>query len=99
MCLCHGSPKQGVVRDLTIRVTTPELDTQTDDFDRGAYVRFGSKADIRLSISIIKRFEQFDGLPLGNLKTISAIHDAFVKAGIEFMGTPDENLSLRLRTK
>ena len=52
-----------------------------------------------VSISTIKRFEQFDGLPSGNMKTISAVHDSFVQAGIEFLGTPDENPGVRLRTK
>ena len=51
-----------------------------------------------VSISSVKRFEQFDGLPSGNMKTISAIHDAFVRAGIEFLGTPDENPGVRLKS-
>ena len=52
-----------------------------------------------VSVSTIQRLEQFDGLPSGNMSSISAIHDAFVQAGIEFLGTPDENPGVRLRTK
>ena len=52
-----------------------------------------------VSLSTILRLEKFDGLPSGNMSSISALHDAFVHAGIEFLGTPDENPGVRLRTK
>lgn len=39
------------------------------------------------------------GLPSGNMRSISALHDAFTQAGIEFLESPDEAPGVRLRTK
>ena len=52
-----------------------------------------------VSVSTIQRLETFDGLPSGNMNSISALHDAFVQAGIEFLGTADEDPGVRLKTK
>ena len=52
-----------------------------------------------VSLSTVKRFEQFDGEPAVNMRTLSAVRDALQKSGIEFLGTPDENPGVRLSTK
>ena len=50
-----------------------------------------------IGISTIKRFELSEGVPSGNIKTIDALKKALEKAGIEFIGTPDDRPGVRLK--
>jgi transcriptional regulator with XRE-family HTH domain len=50
-----------------------------------------------VGISTIKRFELSDGVPSGNFKTIDSLKKALEKAGIEFIGTPDDRPGVRLK--
>jgi len=45
----------------------------------------------------IKRIEAGNGLPSANIKTLDLITKAFEKAGIEFIGTPDDRPGVRLK--
>ena len=51
----------------------------------------------KVGISTIKRFELAEGVPAGNIKTLEAIELALEKAGIEFIGTPNDRPGVRLR--
>jgi transcriptional regulator with XRE-family HTH domain len=50
----------------------------------------------KVGISTIKRFELAEGVPAGNIKTLEAIELALEKAGIEFIGSPDDRPGVRL---
>ena len=50
-----------------------------------------------VGISTIKPFELSDGAPSGNIKTIDSLKKALEKAGIEFIGTPDDRPGVRLK--
>ncbi|MCH8318821.1 MAG: helix-turn-helix transcriptional regulator [Bacteroidetes bacterium] len=52
-----------------------------------------------VSLSTIQRLERFDGIPPANMSSIMPLHEVFTKAGIEFLGTPDEDPGVRLKTK
>ncbi len=46
----------------------------------------------------IHRIETTEGIPSTNAKTLIAIRDAFEAFGIEFIGTPEDNPGVRLKT-
>jgi transcriptional regulator with XRE-family HTH domain len=51
-----------------------------------------------VSLSTIRRIESSEGVPEGqNMKTVVAIKTALEKAGIEFIGTPDDNPGVSLK--
>lgn len=50
-----------------------------------------------VAISTIKRMEVMEGVPAGNIKTLTAIQAALEAAGIEFIGGPDDSPGVRLR--
>ena len=52
-----------------------------------------------VSLSTIQRLERFDGIPPANMSSIMPLHEVFTKTGIEFLGTPDEDPGVRLKTK
>lgn len=52
-----------------------------------------------VGISALMRLESSDGVPSGNIKTFEAVQKAFEKAGIEFIGTPDDGAGVRYRSK
>ena len=52
-----------------------------------------------VSLSTIQRLAQFNGVPAAQMSSISPLYEMFLQAGIEFLGTPDEDPSVRLRTK
>lgn len=52
----------------------------------------------KVSTSTIKRLEATDGLPSSTKANLSAIHDCLEAAGIEFIGTPDNDPGIRIRT-
>ena len=45
------------------------------------------------------RLESAAGIPGGNIKTFEAVQKAFEKAGIAFIGSPDDGPGVRLFTK
>ena len=51
-----------------------------------------------VSIATIKRLEAQDGIPESHPRTLQDLKRAFEEAGIEFIGTPDENPGLRFKT-
>jgi hypothetical protein len=51
-----------------------------------------------VGIATIKRIEVMEGVPAGNIKTLSAIQLALEGAGIEFIGSPNDSPGVRLRT-
>lgn len=53
-----------------------------------------------VSLSSIRRIEAVDGIPdAASVKTLHAIQLAFEKAGVEFIGTPDDRPGVRLLNK
>ena len=59
-----------------------------------------SAADLASAAGIgsatIKRMEVMEGVPSGNVKTLLALKAALEAAGVEFVGTPDDRLGVRL---
>jgi hypothetical protein len=49
-----------------------------------------------VGISALMRLESASGIPGGNIKTFEAVQKAFEKAGIEFIGTPEDRPGVRL---
>jgi hypothetical protein len=45
------------------------------------------------------RLESAEGVPSGNIKTFEAVQKAFEKAGIEFLGSPEEGAGVRWKIK
>jgi hypothetical protein len=45
------------------------------------------------------RLESADGVPAGNVKTLTAVKSAIEKAGIEFLGSPEEGAGVRWKIK
>ncbi len=52
-----------------------------------------------VGVATIRRMEVMEGVPVGNIKTLSAIQAALEEAGIEFMGSPNDSPGVRLRTQ
>jgi hypothetical protein len=45
------------------------------------------------------RLETGDGVPSAQAKTLDSIQKAFEKAGVEFIGSPEEGAGVRWKTK
>jgi len=57
-------------------------------------------ADVsEVGVATIRRMEVMEGVPSGNIKTLSAIQAALEEAGIEFVGSPNDSPGVRLRTQ
>lgn len=52
-----------------------------------------------VGLATIKRLEAGDGVPPAHAKTLDELTKALESAGIEFIGTPDDNPGVRLITK
>lgn len=50
-----------------------------------------------IGIATIRRMEVLDGVPRGHVGTLVSIAFALEEAGVEFIGTPEENPGVRLR--
>lgn len=50
-----------------------------------------------LGFSTLMRLEVMEGVPAAQAKTLDAIQKAFEKAGIEFIGSPEEGAGVRWR--
>ena len=51
-----------------------------------------------LSFASMMRLESFEGVPSSNFRTLEAIKNTFEKAGVEFIGTPEEGAGVRWKT-
>ncbi len=47
----------------------------------------------------LQRMEVMEGVPSGQVRTLMAIKDALEAAGVEFIGTPEEDPGVRLLTR
>ena len=48
-----------------------------------------------IGFTTMVRLESSDGIPNGTLKTLAAVKTAFEKAGIEFIGNPEQGAGVR----
>lgn len=48
-----------------------------------------------ISFASMMRLESFEGVPASNFKTLESIKQAFEKAGVEFIGTPESGAGVR----
>ena len=51
-----------------------------------------------VGVATIRRFELMSGVPSGNARTLEALQKALEKAGVEFIGTPDDKPGVRLKS-
>jgi transcriptional regulator with XRE-family HTH domain len=52
-----------------------------------------------LGFSTLMRLEVLDGVPSAQAKTLETIQSVFEKAGIEFIGNPEEGAGVRWKPK
>ena len=52
-----------------------------------------------LGFSTLMRLEVLEGVPTAQAKTLETIQKAFEKAGIEFIGSPEEGAGVRWKSK
>jgi ribosome-binding protein aMBF1 (putative translation factor) len=52
-----------------------------------------------IGTTTLKRFESGDGVPNGHLRNFETIKGVLEKAGIEFLGSPDEGAGVRWKPK
>ena len=52
-----------------------------------------------IGFTTMVRLESADGVPAGNVKTLTAGKSAIEKAGIEFLGNPEEGAGVRWKIK
>lgn len=50
-----------------------------------------------VAFSTLMRLETGEGVPAAQAKTLDSIQKAFEKAGIEFIGTPEDRPGVRLK--
>ena len=52
-----------------------------------------------IGFTTMGRLESADGVPAGNVKTLTSVKSAIEKAGIEFIGSPEEGAGVRWKLK
>ena len=52
-----------------------------------------------IGFTTMVRLESAEGVPAGNVKTLTAVKSAIEKAGIEFLGSPEEGAGVRWKIK
>ena len=52
-----------------------------------------------LSFPTVNRLEQDDGIPAGRSQSLSVIQKALEAAGIEFIGTPDDEPGVKVKRR
>jgi len=52
-----------------------------------------------IGFTTMVRLESSDGVPAGNVKTLTSVKSAIEKAGIEFLGSPEDGAGVRWKTK
>ena len=50
-----------------------------------------------VGVATIRRYELMAGVPSGNARSVEAIQAALEKAGVEFIGSPDDRPGVRLK--
>jgi DNA-binding transcriptional regulator YiaG len=66
-----------------------------------ALLKWSSKELSQISgvgTATLKRYEVVEGVPNANVKTLSLIKKTLEEAGIEFIGTPEDDPGVRLLT-
>ena len=48
-----------------------------------------------IGFTTMVRLESAEGIPAGNVKTLTSVKNTIEKAGIEFIGTPDDGAGVR----
>jgi transcriptional regulator with XRE-family HTH domain len=70
-----------------IRAARALLRWSADDLALAAFV----------GIATVRRFENVEGVPSGQIRVLEAIQLALEEAGVEFIGTPDDRPGVRLK--
>lgn len=52
-----------------------------------------------IGFTTMVRLESADGVPAGNVKTLTSVKSAIENAGIEFIGSPEEGAGVRWKLK
>ena len=52
-----------------------------------------------IGFTTMVRLESADGVPAGNVKTLTSVRTAIEKAGIEFIGSPEDGAGVRWKSK
>ena len=52
-----------------------------------------------IGFTTMVRLESSDGIPAGNVKTLTSVKTAIEKAGVEFIGTPEDGAGVRWKSK
>ena len=52
-----------------------------------------------IGFTTMVRLESADGVPSGNVRTLSSVKSAIENAGIEFIGTPESGAGVRWRPR
>jgi transcriptional regulator with XRE-family HTH domain len=52
-----------------------------------------------VAYTTVVRMESSEGIPSGQVKTLDSVQKALEKAGIEFIGSPEEGAGVRWKTK
>ena len=47
----------------------------------------------------LQRMEVMEGVPSGQVRTLLAIKETLESAGVEFVGSPNDNPGVRIKTK
>jgi hypothetical protein len=50
-----------------------------------------------VGVATIKRLEALDGLPPAHARTLASLQEALIIAGVEFLGTHDQQPGVRLK--
>jgi len=50
-----------------------------------------------VGIATIRRFESHNGVPSGQLRILTTLKNSLEKAGVEFIGTPEDSPGVRLK--
>jgi len=50
-----------------------------------------------VSFASMMRLESFEGVPASNFKTLESVKQAFERAGVEFIGSPESGAGVRWR--
>ena len=53
----------------------------------------------KIGIATIRRFELQEGIPSGQVRILEALKSTLEDAGVEFLGSPEDGLGVRLRPK
>lgn len=52
-----------------------------------------------VGVATIRRFESHSGVPSGQTRVLALVKATFESAGVEFIGSPDQDPGVRLKTK